>query len=90
MSEPEVIEIANEQAAHTILNSIMTQVAVTKKSYRTKFKISYVELMKGVGDEDSFSDVDLQVEIRCKWVEADYEEEEIIIEEDEENGGAHD
>lgn len=83
MSEPEVIEIANEQAAHTILNSILTQVSLTKKSYRTKFKISYLELMKGVDDNDSFSDVDLQVEISCKWVETDYEDEEIVIEEDE-------
>lgn len=89
MSKVDIVEVPDEKAAHSILNSIMTQVAVTKKSYKTKFKISYLELMKGIGEDDSFADVDLQVEISCKWVEADYEEEDIVIEETEDGGEAY-
>lgn len=86
MSKPDVVEINDEQSAHSVLNSIMTQVAVTKKSYKTKFQISYLDLMKGIGDTESYADVSLQVEISCKWIEMDYDEESIIIEETEDGG----
>lgn len=88
MSKPDIIEISDEKAAHCILNSIMTQVAVTKKSYKTKFTIPYLDLMKGIGEDDSYADVDLQVEISCKWVEA-VDGEQIVIEETEDGGEAY-
>lgn len=85
MSKQDIVEINDEQAAHTILNSVLTQAAITKKSYKTKFKISYLDLMKGIGDDgDSYADVSLQVEIKCKW--ADSDEDDVVIEEDEEGG----
>ncbi len=88
-TKPDVISINNESAAHTVLNSILTQCAVTKKSYKTKLKISYLELMKGVGDDDTYADVDLLIEISCKWDEADSSDTEISIEEDEEGGQSY-
>lgn len=88
-TKPDVISIKTESAAHTVLNSILTQCAVTKKSYRTKLKISYLELMKGIGDDDTYADVDLLIEISCKWDESDNYEEEIVIEEDEEGGESY-
>lgn len=89
LQKADVVEIAEESAAHTVLHSIMTQAAVTKKSYKTKFKIAYLDLMKGIGETDTFADVDLQVEISCKWVESDIEDDEIVIEEDEDGGEAY-
>lgn len=86
----DVIEIASESAAHTVLNAILTQAAITKKSFKTKLKISYLELMKGIGDVDSNADVDLEVEIKCRWVESSLSEDEISIEEDETGGEAYD
>ena len=65
MNANEVVEISTESAAHTVLNSILTQAAINKKSYKTKLKISYAELMKGIDETDSYADVDLLVEISC-------------------------
>lgn len=92
MSKTPIVEINDEQAAHSILNSVLTQAAVTKKSYKTKFKIAYLDLMRGIGDEDSdtYENVSLQVEVQCKWVESDEIEEDIVIEEADEGGEAYD
>ena len=86
LRKSEVVDIKSESAAHTVLNTILTQTAVNKKSYKTKLKLSYEDLMKGIGDDETFADVELLIEISCKWIEAGSLEEEIVIEEDEEGG----
>lgn len=88
-TKPDIVIIKTESAAHTVLNSIITQCAVTKKSHKTKLKIGYLELMKGIGEDDTYADVDLLIEISCKWDEAGSSDELIIIEEDEEGGEAY-
>ena len=79
-------EIDAESAAHLVLNSILTKAATSKKSYKTKLKISFLELMKGIGDETSFADINLEISIGCRWVEDDGEEQIVTIEEDETGG----
>ena len=89
LTKAEIVEIETESAAYTVLHSILTQVALTKKSYKTKLKISYADLMKGIGDTDTYADADLQVEIKCVWVAPSIEDEEVVIEEDETGGEAY-
>ena len=89
-SKQDVVEVSDEHSAHIVFNSIMTQAAVTKKSFKTKFKISYYDLMKSIGEEeDSHAEAALQIEVSCKWVGTDYEDEDIIIEETEDGGEGH-
>ena len=90
MSSSPIVEIQSESAAHTVLNSILTQVAKTKKSYKTKMRLSYADLMGGIGDDDSFADVDLQIEIRCKWVEVgDEDSDNVIVISEDSNGDSY-
>ncbi len=77
--------IKSETAAYSILHSILTQVASTKKSYKTKFLIPYHELMAGIGIYDEYADASLQVEIKCTWTES-LDDEQVVIEEDDEGG----
>lgn len=87
VSKNKVVQIADEHVAHSMLISILTQAAANKKSYKTKFRIPYIELMKGIGHIDTAADADLEVEITCNWVEADYEDDEPIVIEELEDGG---
>lgn len=89
--KPDVTDIKTETAAHTVLNTIITQASINKKSYRTKLLLSYAEAMKGIGEDDTYTepDMELLIEISCRWIEAgSLEEEQIVIEEDEEGGAS--
>lgn len=63
----------NREAAHKILDYLLTKAAVSGKAGKSTFNIPYLELINKLTIEDlEHEDLDLQISIRMKWVEREF------------------
>jgi hypothetical protein len=69
--------VSDIKTAHSALHFLLTTAAVSGKLYKSTFRIPYLKLKQDIGAKDfEYEDLDLQVSIKLKWVEAEdnYEE----------------
>jgi hypothetical protein len=57
--------------AHSALHYLITEAAVSGKLHKSTIRIPYLELKQSIEMSDfDYEDLDLQVTIKLKWVEA--------------------